>query len=75
MTYTLEDFDREIKDEILQSLTDEDIENLLKKLGPEKRMRGLGPEERLRGLAPEENLESPESREIFEKNEKTKGNP
>ena len=56
MTYTLEDFNREIKDEILQSLTDEDIENLLKKLGPEKWLRGLGPEERMRGLGPEERM-------------------
>ena len=48
MTYTLEDFDREVKEELLQSLTDEDIEKLLKKLGPEKRLRGLGLEERLR---------------------------
>ena len=54
MTYTLEDFDREVKEELLQSLTEEDIENLLKKLGPEKRLRGLGLEERLRDQALED---------------------
>ncbi len=56
MTYTMEDFNREIKDEVLQSLTEEDIEDLLKRLGPEDLLKRLGPEERLRGLGPEERL-------------------
>ncbi len=45
MTYTMEDFNREIKDEVLQSLTKEDIENLLKRLGPEEVLKALKPEE------------------------------
>ncbi len=75
MTYTLEDFDREIKDEVLQSLTDEDIENLLKKLGTEKRLRGLTPEEILKVLNPEKFLQvlNPEDIEKYLKKMKNKG--
>ena len=56
MTYTIEDFDREVMEDWLKSLTKEDIDKFLKSLGPEERLRGLGPEERLRGLGPEERL-------------------
>ena len=46
MPYTIEDFQREVKEEFLQSLTEEDIDRLLKCLEPEDRLRGLRPEDR-----------------------------
>jgi hypothetical protein len=54
MPYTREDFQRDIKKEALQSLTDEDVERLLKGLKPKDRLKGLNPEDILEGLKPEE---------------------
>jgi len=64
MPYTMEDFQREVKEEFLGSLTEEDLERLLKGLKPAKRLKGLKPEERLKGLKPEERLKGlkPEER-------------
>jgi hypothetical protein len=45
MPYTFEDYQREVKEEVLKSLTREDIEQLLKGLKPEERLKGLNPEE------------------------------
>lgn len=45
MPYTIEDYQREVKEEVLKSLTQEDIDQLLKGMKPEERMRGLKPEE------------------------------
>jgi hypothetical protein len=45
MPYTIEDYQREVKEEILKSLTKEDIDHLLKELTPEDRLKGLKPEE------------------------------
>lgn len=54
MPYTREDFQRDLKKEVLQSLTDEDLDRLLKGLRPEDRLKGLNPEDRLKGLKPED---------------------
>ncbi len=54
MTYTMEDFDREVKEYVLKSLAKEEIDNLLKGLSPEERSKGLGLEDRLKGLEPED---------------------
>ncbi len=45
MPYTLEDFQKEIKAEVLQSLTEDDIQWLLRGLKPEDRLKGLRPED------------------------------
>ena len=45
MPYTMEDFQREVKEEFLGSLTGEDLERLLKGLKPEERLKGLKLEE------------------------------
>ncbi len=70
MSYTIEDFKREVREEFLASLTlEERLEGLpteerLKGLPPEERLKGLPPEERLKGLPPEERLKGlpPEER-------------
>ena len=64
MPYTREDFQRDIKKEALQSLTDEDVERLLKGLKPEERLKGLHPKDRLKGLNPEDILEGLKPEEI-----------
>ena len=48
--------------DLLEELTRETIEQILKELPPEKRLEGLSPEERLEGLSPEERVKglSPE---------------
>ena len=51
MPYTMEDFRRELKQEVLKTLTPEER---LEGLPPEKRLEGLSPEKRLEGLSPEE---------------------
>ncbi len=43
MTYTMEDFNREVREELLQSLTKEEREKFLKTLDPEERLEGLDP--------------------------------
>jgi len=53
MPYTVEDYKRELKEEVLASIT---LDELLKRLSPEERLKGLPPEERLKGLPPEEFL-------------------
>ncbi len=45
MPYTMEDFQREVKEELLGSLTEQDLERLLKGLRPKERLIGLKPEE------------------------------
>ena len=45
MPYTIEDFQREVKEEVLESLSEEDIDRILKGLKPEDRLRGLKPED------------------------------
>ena len=64
MPYTMEDFQREVKEEVMNSLTGEDIDNLLKKLAPEDRLKGLRPEDRLKGLRPEDRLKGLRPEEI-----------
>jgi len=64
MPYTREDFQRDMKKEALQSLTDEDVERLLKGLKPEERLKGLHPKDRLKGLNPEDILEGLKPEEI-----------
>ena len=54
MPYTIEDYLRDQKEQVLRSLTEEDVDRILKRLKPEDRLRGLNPEDRLRGLRPEE---------------------
>jgi len=54
MPYTMEDFQKEVKEEVLRSLTEEELDRLLNGMKPEKRMKGLKPEERLKGLTSEE---------------------
>ena len=59
MPYTMEDFQREIKEEVLNNLTEEDIDRILAGLSLEQRLAGLNSEERMRalrsiGLKPEE---------------------
>ena len=53
MSYTIEDFRRDVALEMLPELPPEER---LRGLPPEERLRGLPPEERLRGLPPEERL-------------------
>jgi len=50
MPYTMEDYMRERKEEVLGSLTPDDIEGLLKKLRPEDRLKGLNPQDHLKFL-------------------------
>ncbi|MGE0084935.1 MAG: hypothetical protein AB7S75_11000 [Desulfococcaceae bacterium] len=56
MPYTIEDYQRDVKKEVMGYLTQEDIDELLKRLRPEDRLKGLKPEDRLRGLKSEECL-------------------
>ncbi|MGE0084936.1 MAG: hypothetical protein AB7S75_11005 [Desulfococcaceae bacterium] len=56
MPYTIEDYQRDVKKEVMGYLTQEDIDELLKRLRPEDRLKGLKPEDRLRGLKPEDRL-------------------
>ncbi len=67
MPYTLEDFQQEIKEEVLKSLTEKDIEKLLQRLKPEDLIKRFKPEERLKGLKPEERFKglSPEEIEAY----------
>jgi hypothetical protein len=54
MPYTMEDFQKEIKEEVMGSLTDEDIDRFLKKLTLEDRLKGLSSEDLLKMLTPKE---------------------
>jgi len=56
MSYSIKEYLRETKEEVIGSLTKQDIDKILKTLRPEDRLRGLRPEDRLRGLRPEEVL-------------------
>ncbi len=64
MPYTLEDFQQEIKEEVLKSLTKEDLEQLLQGLKPKDRLKGLTPEELIKWFKPEDLLKrlKPEDR-------------
>ena len=74
MPYTVEDYERELEEEItkrvMARLTTEEIlkamppEERLKGLPPEERLKGLPPEERLKGLQPEERLKGLTKEEI-----------
>lgn len=44
MPYTMEDFQREVKDEVLESLTEEDVNRVLRGLKPEEILKALNPE-------------------------------
>lgn len=50
MSYTMEDFEREVKEEMLAKMT---LKERLEGLSPEQRMQGLPPEQRMQGLPPE----------------------
>lgn len=54
MPYTIEDFQKEIKEEVLNSLTEDDIERIMASLKPEDRLKGLKPEDLLKQLKPED---------------------
>ena len=62
MSYTVEDFKREVVKNSLHELSVEErldglsTEDRLRGLRPEDRLRGLRPEDRLRGLSPEDRL-------------------
>ena len=73
MPYTIEDFQREVKEEVLQSLTEEDIDRLLKSLEPADRLKGLRPEDRLKGLRPDDRLRGLTAEEIEDYLKKLKG--
>ncbi|MGE0085796.1 MAG: hypothetical protein AB7S75_15405 [Desulfococcaceae bacterium] len=75
MPYTINDYLRETKEEVLGSLTPEDIDRILKNLRPEEifkkfrpedRLKGLRPEDRLKGLRPEDRLKGLSPEEIEE---------
>jgi hypothetical protein len=75
MPYTIEDYLRDEKEEVLRSLTKEDLDRLLKNLEPEEvfkrfdpedRLKGLNPEDRLKGLNPEDRLKGLNPEEIEE---------
>jgi len=61
MSYTVEDFKREV---LLKNLPSLSVEDRLKGLRPEDRLKGLRPEDRLKGLRPEDRLKGlrPEDR-------------
>jgi len=54
MPYTIEDFQRDLKEEVLNSLTEDDLDLLMKKVKPEDFLKRFKPEERLKGLSPKE---------------------
>ncbi|WP_296924409.1 hypothetical protein [Thiohalocapsa sp.] len=70
MSYTIEDFRRDVALEVLPELPPEERlrglppEERLRGLPPEERLRGLRPEERLRGLPPEERLQGLSKEEL-----------
>ena len=65
MTYTMEDFNREVREELLQSLTKEERKKFLKGLDPEERLEGLDTEELLKALGPEERLKGLDPEELL----------
>ena len=73
MTYTVEDFQRDLPKELLSMLTDEQrselvdhlsVDEMLNRLSPEERIRDLSPDEMLKHLSPDERIRdlSPEER-------------
>ncbi|CAK0779396.1 hypothetical protein CCP3SC15_640011 [Gammaproteobacteria bacterium] len=54
MSYTMDDYVRESRQRVISHLSQEEMEEILKRFAPEERLRGLQPEERLRGLNPED---------------------
>ena len=55
MPYTVEDYKRELREEIkIEIWAELTTEELLKRLSPEERLKGLPIEERLKGLTREE---------------------
>ncbi|MGH7451554.1 MAG: hypothetical protein ACRENG_09440, partial [bacterium] len=73
MPYTVEDYKRDRKKEVLASLTPEELleslslEELLKRLPPEELLKRLPPEERLKGLPPEERLKGLPAEELLKR--------
>jgi hypothetical protein len=66
MPYTFEDYQREGKEEVLKSLTKEDIEQLRKGLKPEEVLRGLNVDDLLKALKPEDRLKGLKREDIEE---------
>ena len=56
MPYTIEDYLRKEREEILKNLTEADIDRILEGMSVEERLAGLSLEERLTGLNSEERL-------------------
>lgn len=56
MSYTIEDYLRKEREEILKNLTEADIDRILEGMSVEERLAGLSLEERLTGLNSEERL-------------------
>jgi hypothetical protein len=54
MPYTIEDYQREVKEEVLKSLTEEDIDFLVKNIKADDLFKRFKPEDRMKGLKPEE---------------------
>jgi hypothetical protein len=70
MPYTVEDYRRDLKQELLALMTPEErleglpLEELLKRVPPEERLKGLPPEELLKHVPPEERLKGLTREEI-----------
>ncbi len=64
MPYTVEDYQRDLKNEVMKSMTEDDIAELMKNFGPEKLLKMYRPEERLKGLNTEERLKGLNAEEI-----------
>ena len=54
MPYTIEDYQREVKEEVLKGLTEEDLDLLLENPKLEELVKKLKPEDRMKGLTPDE---------------------
>jgi len=54
MPYTIEDYQQEVKEEILKNLTEEDLDILLQNPQLEELVKKLKPEARMKGLTPDE---------------------
>jgi len=71
MSYTVEDFKREVAKNSLHTLSVKDRleglrpEDVFNMFQPEDRLRGLGPEDRLRGLGPEDRLRGLRPEDVF----------
>jgi hypothetical protein len=66
MPYTFEDYQREVKEEVLKSLTQEEIDQFLKGLKPEEVLKSLNVDDLLKVLKPEDRLKGLEAEAIEE---------